>query len=401
MVWDDRELGKGGPRPIEGGEVLPLLARGIQWSRWASPIQRSSQASEMNQAPDLSNDWLQSVSTSTFNMLFNHANPYPLNHLERYTGLFWDKTPKRETFANFGQVLYPSNKLHELHRALDAKRITVQNKSFRTCLASQRQLICGFPGLRGLLQDVQSDMQAGEDLRIRLKPSPETVMKEEDGRIFPELELWINCNPTAQTCHLSDARLIVDRREVDLLLPTETVDIRFCSETHIPSGAQIDPQILAFINSSNVDIFASDPLKTPSTLSLSIPARSVRKSPPQGAVRARSAKKSAKSEDPWLEDGPDVAVNYVLSSVEHWSHMSGKTQGLDVDYSVVDGGKWGRRVEIRMMLRKEVELRLNQAVFKAHFKALPKLIEQLRDVNHIATSGAQTTVLRDSGMGDV
>lgn len=382
MTWHDKQIVKGSPHPIEVGSALPLIARGMHWSRWASPITRSSQAPEVGNGPDLSKSWLRSLSNSVFDRLFRQAKPYPLNHPNTYAGLFWGKTPKREIFASFGRVIYPSKKLKELHRALEAARTILPSERLRIALASQRQFLGGFPGLRSVLQDTNADMRIGEGLRIRLRPSPEVFMKTEEGRIFPDLELRVNCDPETKTCELSGTRLIVERREVDVLLPTETVDLRFSSETHIPSGAKVDPQILEFLNSSNVNVFAREALKITSALRLSIPARSVRK-PQSETALAPSACKSESAEDSFLEEGPDIAVNYVLSSVEHWSYMSGDHMGLNLEYAVIGGGKMGRREEIRMVLPQANVLRLSQGVFKTRFNVLPGMIEQLRVIKHI------------------
>lgn len=380
MTWHDQELVKGSPHPVEVGSALPLVARGIHWSRWASPIRRSSQALEVGEGPDLSKIWSRSLSNSVFDRLFPQTKPYPSNHPKKHAGLFWSRAPTRETFASFGQVIYLSKKLKELHKGVEGKRINVRSKTLRKTLASQRQLLGGFPGLRSVLQDANMDMRTGEDLRIRLRPSPEFLMKTEEGRIFPEMELRVNCDPTTRTCELSHARLIVQRREVDVLLPTEAVDLRFSSETHLPSGAKIDPQILKFLNSSNVNVYRREALKITTALCLSIPARSVRK-PPSGAALAPSACKSESSEDSFLEESPDIAVNYVLSSVEHWSYMSGDHMGLNLEYAVIGAGKMGRKEEMRMVLHKADELRLNQGAFKTHFKAPPEMIQQLRSFN--------------------
>lgn len=334
----------------------------------------------MSEGLDVSHDWSQSLSRSIFNMLFKYAKLFPLNRPKTYTGLFWGESPKPETFANFGQVVYPSKKLNTLHQALEAKRINIRSRALHTSLASQRHLVCGFPGLRFVLQNANPDMQVGEDLRIRLKPSPEVLVKERDGRFFPDVELRINCDLATKTCKFSSARLILDRQETDLLLPTETVDIRFCSMTHIPSGAKTDPQILNFLSSSNVDVFAQQALSISDTLVLSIPAHSVRKPPSEGRA-AHGAHKPENIEDSFLEGGPDITVKYVLSDFEHWSHMSGDIMGLNFEYATITGGEM-RREEIRMMLYREEESQLDLAAFEARFNVLLGMIKRLRDVDH-------------------
>lgn len=423
-------------------------------------------------------------------MLFKYVKPYPKNHRNTAPSIFWSKNANRQTYASLGQVVYPGNKLNELYKALEAERIGLGSKMVRKCLKSQRELFGGFPGLRTVLQDANPDMEVSEDIRVRLRPLPKVNNKEQDGRIFPNLELRINADPITKTCHLSSARLIVDRREVDLLLPTEIADIRFCTETHIPSEAKIDPRILKFVESSNLDVFSRAALKTPLELSLTIPARSVRKAPTDASVvnnfaksersedsknskdpkTSKNRKSSKKSKTPTnlvapesfentesinnpespetssetspdlqnndtssnindpnspknpkgvppltkpptseFEEGPDLAVTYTLSSVEHRSHMTGKSGNINLQYIILGGSiQGGHRDEIRVALRAGDEGRLNHEIFKTRFERLVPIIEKLRHVNHaegtvreMAAPLASKLIRHDPVMGNI
>lgn len=377
MVWSDQECLQGRPRPVEVGSALPLVARGIEWSRWASPIKRISEVPLVDKGPDLSQDRSQSLLPSIFDILFRFTTPYPLNHLKSYKGLSWSEPAKRETFASLGQVVYPSEQLKALPGTLGAKTVRLRSKILRESLASQRQFFCGFSGVKFMLENANPSMQVGEDLRIRLRPSPEVLMQEEDGRIFPDVELRVKCDSATQTCEFSSARLVLDRREVDLLLPTETVDIRFCSTTHMPSDAKTDSQILNFLSSSNVDVFGQDAPTFPDALVLSIPAQSVCRPPSEGAP-AQGAHESENFEDSVLKRSPEISVKYVVSNFEHWSHVSGNIMGLDFEHAVVAGRKTGRRDEIRMILHEEEGSQPDLAAFKADFKVLLGMIKKPR-----------------------
>ncbi len=361
------------------------------------------------QVRDLTRDWSQALSSSIFKMLFGQTKAYPLEYPKTYTGLFWSKSARRETFASLGHVLYPGDQLKKFHEALQTGQIELESQMLRKSLASQGQLVCGLPGLRSLLGVASPDGRVWEDLRITLRPSVEGSMNEEDKRkIFPDLELRISVNAVRHTCKFSGARLIVDRREVDLLLPAESADIRFCSETHIPSGVKPDPQILDFIRSSNVNVYAKERLHTPSKLRLSIPARSIRNLPKDAAV-SPDTKNSKASVGSFLESGPDVAVNYTLSSVEHWSYLSGQVGSLDLEYAHIGGGQeGGRRQRFRMMVNQKDEMRLNKDGFRARFLSAMWIIGQMKELRNkycttrpISAHLASSIIRKDEVMGNI
>lgn len=291
----------------------------------------------------------------------------------------WSHTPELEIYANFGQTVFPRDRLEKLQRELEAKVTTKISNELYGCMASQRQLVCGFPGLRSLLQDADPNMRAEEDLRIRLRPSPQLLRNPKEKRGFPDLELRIKWNPITRVCQLSSARLIIERRELDVLLPGEQADVRFCAETCIPSGAQINAQIQSFVNSSNVDVFGQESFQTPSAVFLSIPARSLRKAPRSKAHFTQIPPNPGKCGDRFVKEGPDATMKYVLSSVEHWSHMTGTILGLKLDYSFIDGGRWGRREEIRVDLHESNQQGENLQTFRKRLNLIPGLVRRFQE----------------------
>ena len=308
--------------------------------------------------------------------------PSSSNHLERYESLSWNESLERRTFATFGQILYPSERLKALSQITETKEVSLRSTTLRNSLYSRRHLFCGVPGLRFMLHNANPGTQVGEDLRIRLRPSPEVLVEEGVRRIFPDVELRIECDLATKSCDFSSARLILDGQEVDLLLPNEMVDIRFYSTSHILSGSKTDLEILNFLSSSNINVFAQEALTFPDTVILSIPAHLVREPPSGAALKKKGAHKSESSQASSLEEAPDIDVKYTFSNLEHWSHMSGKIKGLNFKYAVITSGKTRKREEIRVELYEEEEgSKPDVAAFMARFDVLSGMIAKLRDVN--------------------
>ena len=387
MDWADRECLQGRPRPIEVGSALPVLARGMQWSRWACPIKRKLELPLMDKGPELNPAFPQSLVRSIFKILFKKTLPDSLNPRESDQSLFWSESSECETFAAFGQVAYSSGQLGALPQKLEAQKVRAKRiQALRASLGSVRQFFYGFPGLRSMLQNANPGMQVGEELRIRLRPSPDVLMDKGAGRMFPDIELRIKCDLATKTCEFSSAMLILNQREEDLLLPTETVDIRFCSTTLIASGAKTDPQILNFLESSKVHKFPQQALNLTKTLTLSIPAHSIWK-PPRKADSAKGAHLSKIfRKDYVVEEVPDNIMTYMVSNFERWSHMSGNLMGLNFEYAVVAGGKSRQREEIHLKLDKEDKSQLDQAAFKVRFEVLSGIFEKLKSINHAKTT---------------
>lgn len=368
---------------------MSLVARETKWSRWASPIRRNSGVALKGKRSGLSQGCSYALLRSILNILFQATVPSLSNHPERYESLSWKETLKRRTFATLGQILYPSERLKALSQTIQTKNVSLRSTTLRNGLYTQRHLFCGFPGLRLMLQDANPGPQVCEDLRIRLRPSPESLAEEGDRRVFPDVELRIKCDLATKSCVFSSARLILDGKEVDLLLPTEMVDIRFCTTSHILSGAKTDIEILKYLSSSKFDVFADQALTFPNTVSLSIPPHLVRKPPGKTAStkKAAATKEAApKSKSPQgsssLEGTADIDVKYSLSTLEHWSYMSGNIEGLNFRYAIITSGTTRTREEIRVELHEqEVGSAPDVEAFMAQFPVLWGMIAKLRDVN--------------------
>lgn len=270
---------------------------------------------------------------------------------EKQSGVFWEKSPMVETAAVFGYVLFPFDLTKKTKQKLDVHHANVDDPEFLNMLRSHRQFSSAFPGL-GVLVSPSSEKTSAinfskaksyQGLRIRLVPSENDGMPAGSKFKLPDLELRLDIDKQSKETTLAGARLIIDRRQVDVLLPEQISDIRLLTKLYIPSDSrQIDPQIADFLQSSNLDTFGQSRLKTPITLSMSIPRHLV-----QDASKPTSPKTIH-----FLEPGSDIIANYAFYSLEHRSSISIPSPNSEFQYSIIEAGKsGGRRIEARLVLR--------------------------------------------------
>lgn len=343
------------PCPIETDQGLPLVERGTQWSRWTAGIRRGFEAfgKSKNRPYENSNYW-SGVSKSIGDLLFMNVE-FPITVIDsnEKSTTFWGDTLMRETSAVFGQVLYPSDSIKKTKHAFSGIQVIAQDPAFRDALGSRREFLSTFAGLKGLVSsdlDVRTtpkmeypNEKSSQGLHIRLTPSQNVDMLARGNCVLPDLELRLDINEETRETALVAVRLISDRRQVDLLLPDEIADVRFLAESYVPAfHERIDPQITDFVKSSNLDIFGEGRLKTPTTLSLSIPRHSVRdtsNSTLSDGIRV-------------LGPGPNIMVDYTFSSLEHRSYISNQIRQSRLEYAMIEAGKiGGRRIEARLVLQ--------------------------------------------------
>lgn len=250
---------------------------------------------------------------------------------------------------------------------VDAGPISRDEAVFCNHLESPREFSCRFPGLRSLLVYQNPTMQFQEEVRIRLTPRKEPGDPVNgDYWVFPDLEIRIEVDAITEETRVSSARLIVEVREVDVLLPTEPNDIRFRNECYIPHAHQIDPSIEAFVKASKFDLLGESRLKTPSNLTLPIAAHSIRKA-------------SSLDQTPVFETGPDVPVDYVFANLEHRSCCTEPAPHWNTEYTIIEAGTTGGgRDEIRVIWDEKSEIGHDFLSFQSRARRLEKLIQSVR-----------------------
>lgn len=352
-LWESaHDLSQLEPCPIEIEQGLPLVERGTQWSRWTAGLSQGFNAWEgSNNQPCVNSDRWYDVLKSISDLLFMDAQiPTTMIDSNKHTNTFWGDGLMRETSAVFGQVLYPSDSIKKTKQAVSANQGRGRDSAFCGALASRREFLSTFAGLRVLvssdLEGIQKDnpgWKSYQDLCIRLVPSQNGDVPIGGKCILPDLELRLDINQQTKETALVGVRLISDRRKVDLLLPEEIADVRFLAKSYVPAALhRIDPQMSDFIKSSNLNIFGQGRLKTPTTLSVLIPRCSVQD------ISQLTLSDGIRVLDP----GPDIPVNYTFSSLEHRSYLSKQVGQSELEYVMIEAGKiGGRRIEARLKLR--------------------------------------------------
>ena len=238
----------------------------------------------------------------------------------------WNSNVMYLDAALMGQVLIPTP------RPGSAKKIS----SFRPRWGDRRrQFLTMVPGLMHSLEDLGMEnldinAQSAEFLLIRLTPSfqssPPVPLDD-----LPDLEISIFCDGNDRTTSIRDVRL-VSKTELDVLLPQNTMDLRFVRQTCVYSKeGSLDTEIERFVHVSNLDIWGQDRLKTPTELNISIPPHALRET-----LEERPTKDLKKE-----------TVKYTFSGLEHRCkievpyHQPGSWANLT--YTSIEAGKFGGR----------------------------------------------------------
>lgn len=319
-----------------------------KWYRWKEnpssspikPLNRTSGFHHRNQRRKTRNRLaeLLSGSKATAGAVQKENNNEPNN--------YWMAKKMQTAFAYFGYVAYPlSNKT--------ANRPTMESderqKSLASLLSRSRTLVSHLPeSLKLLTTLTPSHWQVTQEIRVVLKPK-RLEREGFDIQSLPDLQISIRVDNDKRQTYLSDAQLITDKREVDMLLPKELCDIQFRSYTTItrkelsggtkssPDQYATDPSIIRFVDDSNLDIWKGERIQTPPRLTLFIPPF------------ARAADAPVAGNMISVEENAGIEVGYVFTSLEHRSSMETDYEGSRLIYTTVEGGKTGgARAELRL-----------------------------------------------------
>lgn len=288
----------------------------------------------------------------------------------------WAGSSLCESSAVFGYILYPMLKTLEARRTAHIAKGNVPDDISN----SEQEFLTKIPGLRSFLQrSGLTDIEEGEELRIRLFPD-QGVGTEGQTNIFPDLDISLDINRRSEKVSLASSRLVFPELEVDLLLPDESTDIKFISRSFVSLGEQLSPRISTFIENSNLNVFGQERLRTPTSLTISVPSHAIR---PVSGTKDDAANKTIGS-----ETGSDILVNYTFARLEHRSSFSGKLSGASVQYTVIEAGKTGgKREELRMLMKAPVSA--SQTLRPTRFIELGDFVEAARTLaRDISTASA-------------
>ena len=354
VLWDERlDPSQISSCPVEAGRGLPLIQRVSNWSRWTKGIIRKTgvghdigaffQASEhhIDEASRNRNSHREWLYDKAYDSLFQKLSWVEPTNIPSFANS-WEKLPIYQTAAVFGQVLYPGSILGDMTRESNPGENQKSNTVLNECLNSPRQLLTSFSGCNQILRNHQSDMETHEYILVKLAPPLKAGSRGGNNSVFPELELHVDIDTKAKKVYLSQALLVIEDTAVDILRPENALDIRLTSKTYVPSGPEIDEQIIKFISASNLNVFNSQRLTTPKNMTISLPDWA------SGRIVENDGSNNHRSFQP----GPSAEVEYHFSGLEHRSVCTRLEKGLKLEHNLIEGGlTGGRREEIRMIFR--------------------------------------------------
>lgn len=337
--------------PVDVGTGLPLNKRSTEWLRWScGPGKRSKQNPHLKYLIPASRFthlqmMVSSIPASTSSFLHNEVqgdvsipgqNPGS-------SGSCWDRELRYNTSAIFGQALYPTN--------------VPARQDIKLQIQSRHEFLTTVPGLRQFLMELRAqNLKQHAELFIRLIPSQLSASETVSVKDLPDLEIRIAIDTDSQTIILHSVRLIVCEKQSDVLLPDELMDLRFVSESYLSAAKQVDQRILDFVEASNLNILGQDRLKTPGSLTVSIPPH---------AIRSRVGTSNAS-----LDPDSEIQVNYTFAGLSHRSLLQDSFLDFHLEYSTTEAGRTGgRRDELRLRLPETVHAEESKGLFTSLFNA--------------------------------
>lgn len=324
--------------PIDVGSGLSLTDRSQQWSRWCSRSMRgidpkSKQQGAVSHPNTIENPLDQQEIVRALNRFFAlTAKEYEtVQKTESHwvnSVIYWDS-------AMLGQVVFPTpNSKAETASLKPGNR----NPGLQPRLDSiYREFVTLVPGLVGSLESIGMEDPVTktlneESLLIRLFPSSKNALPATLLEAVPDLEIRISCDEETKTTSIRDVRLVF-KKELDLLLPQNTLDLRFVRQrcVYARSGSGLDPSIKRFIQDSNLDIWGLIRLKTPTDLTLCIPPHAL------GPVGEGLTTAGFENHD----------IQYTFASLEHKNEIGipfkQPDSWADLTYTTIEAGKIGGR----------------------------------------------------------
>ena len=164
---------------------------------------------------------------------------------------------------------------------------------------------------------------------------------------LPDLELCVSIDPLKRITKLANVRLICKTLEADLLMPYQPADLRFATQVYASAkmARKVPAPIEEFLDSSNLNVWGRDRLKTPTSLSLLVPR--------YFSWNASSTKPTREASRLAIDRSSLEPVKYTFASLEHRSELVKRWRNLTFVYSVVEAGRTGgRREEFRIFATK-------------------------------------------------
>lgn len=325
------------------------MSKDQQWSRWCSPDIRqndlenrkpSSIAPLNTLASPLNYDQAAANSLTRF-----FAPPEEEHEVEGRNSPYWQSQVSHLDSAVLGQVLFPTAAAEQKAASIQAKAKGAKDERIRGKLGQwRREFVTQVPGVLRLFEplgavDPGPNLGSEEYLHIRLTPSFKNTSLPIPIEVLPDLEIQISLDNDSRTASVRFARL-THNKQVDLLLPQNTVDLRFSRQTCVYwQRGSLDPRIQQFVQDSNLDIWGTERIRTPTEVTLEIPLH---------AMRSHTL--------PAEENPTPILAEYTFTNLEHHSELCipfrERDSRTDLTYTSIEAGKiGGRRDELALRHR--------------------------------------------------
>ena len=328
------------PVPVDVGSGLSLADTHIQWARWASPSERPAETEKQAEPSPKQGDTFEGPLNYRMIAVRALGNFFAAPQEEYEEALLhWSPTTRHQDSATFGRVLFPMAVAKKAHSIVSVMETPGKSRKLEERLRdSRREFVTMVPGtVRSLehlgLETLALTLDSEEYLDIQLTPSLKSQIQGLPSESLPDLEIRMAVNKASQATSIRFVRLI-RRRMFDLLLPSNTMDLRFVRRNCIYADPKsIDPRIADFIQNSNLDVAGTERLKTPTNLTINIPSHTLRsdqtfKKPDTGIL-------------------PSIRVDYTFSSLAHRSKLSMPFRQAGswstITYNTTEAGRIGGR----------------------------------------------------------
>ena len=319
--------------PVEVGSGLALIHRNQQWSRWCSPMARKMRVVETERGTSTSINHLDNArAVNTLKKFL--ATPQQHHDLPSDTSPYWRPNIVHSDSVKMGQLVFSEPLAAKRSTPSQAKPKAVGDDQVVDGLKkTRREFVSSIAGVFRLLrplESVTSNPAIAEYLQVHLTPSLGTLSVPVE--VLPNLEIRIKLSNDTMTASVEYVRL-VHSKNLDFMLPQNTVDLRFNrgSSVYWQTERPCDPRIQQFIQESNFNIWGTERLRTPTELTLKIPAHALRPHKQFAGEKVPGA----------------MPVDYAFNSLEHRSELliplSETGDWSNLTYTNIEAGKLGGR----------------------------------------------------------
>ena len=359
--------------PIQIGTGLPFVQRIREWSRWTKVIKREQDIdavrSELRATTTINDDDM-IVQKSAARWIEKHQGLLTGLLLERPSSVapspHWQDQLRYSRSVTIGRVIYPRDVVQRVQ-----KKIIARWEKGRAFSPNMWKKILGphefLSSRNGRLPSFfEKFSRKREFLAIKLNPKEKNVPaapSANDGdsssrapKYAPELEIHLEVDRDRQKIASTAVSAVFRSKKSDLMLPQESNDLRFVTEQYAISSANLDPNLQAFIEASNLAVWGSERLKTPLSLVLDVP------------------RVNGKDQDHTEHQG---LVEYDFASLEHRTQLFVVQGDFHYEHTMIEAGQsGGQREEFRIHLLNQSQEESPQR-FRKLFEEAKKWISEM------------------------